>query len=134
MGKGFQEYLQRGSNEYSINYVKGKVAKILEDEHKNLMIIYEDIDTSTVKKLTFDMVVLAASMIPKKDAGALSEILGIQLDEYNFFKAGAFFPQKSSKEGIFLCGACREPMDIPNSVVDASGAAAQAAEIVMRGS
>ena len=71
-------------------------------------------------------------MIPNKEAVKLSEILGIKLDEFNFFKGMTYQPQKSSKEGIFLCGACREPMDIPNSVVDASGAAAKAAEIVMR--
>ena len=72
-------------------------------------------------------------MVPKKDAGELAKILGIKMDDFNFFKANSYQSQISSKEGIFLCGACREPMDIPSSVVDASGAAAKAAEIVMRG-
>jgi heterodisulfide reductase subunit A len=132
-GKGFREYIQRGENEYAIKYTKGKVAKIIEDDQKNPIIIYEDIDTSQVKQLKFDLVILATTMIPKKDAGDLANILGIQMNDFNFFKANSFQPQKSSKEGIFLCGTCREPMDIPNSVVDASGAAAKAAEIVMRG-
>ncbi|MFW9866980.1 MAG: FAD-dependent oxidoreductase [Candidatus Thorarchaeota archaeon] len=132
-GKGFREYIQRGENEYAIKYIKGKVAKIIEDDQKNPIIIYEDIDSSQVKQLKFDLVILATTMIPKKDAGDLANILGIQMNDFNFFKANSFQPQKSSKKGIFLCGACREPMDIPNSVVDASGAAAKAAEIVMRG-
>jgi heterodisulfide reductase subunit A len=85
-----------------------------------------------MRELQFDLVILATSMIPKKDSGSLSEILGIKLDEFNFFKGMTHYPQQSTKEGVFLCGACREPMDIPNSVVDASGAAAKAAEIVMR--
>ncbi len=131
-GKGFREYIQRGEDEYAIKYIKGKVAKILEDDQKNPLIIYEDINTSQVKQLKFDLVILATTMIPKKDAGELAKILGIKINDFNFFKANSYQPQISSKEGIFLCGACREPMDIPSSVVDASGAAAKAAEIVMR--
>jgi len=132
-GKGFREYIQRGKDQYSIKYIKGKVAKIIEDDQRNPVIIYEDINTSQVKQLKFDLVILATTMIPKKDAGKLAKILGIEISDLNFFKVNSYQPQKSSKEGIFLCGACREPMDIPNSVTDASGAAAKAAEAVMRG-
>jgi heterodisulfide reductase subunit A len=133
VGKGFQKYLQRGIDEYSITYINGKVARIIQDDEQNPIIIYEDITTSTVKEVKFDIVVLATSMVPKKDANLLAEILGVALDEYNFFNGEPHHPQKSSKEGIFLCGACRQPMDIPTSVVDASGAAAKAAEVIMRG-
>ena len=132
-GKGFREYIERGENKYAIKYVKGKVAKIIEDDQSNPLIIYEDISTSQVKQLKFDMVILATTMVPKKDANELAKILGVKLDDFNFFKGDSFHPQLSSKEGIFLCGACREPMDIPSSVIDASGAAAKAAEIIMRG-
>jgi heterodisulfide reductase subunit A len=132
-GKGFREYIERGENKYAIKYIKGKVAKILEDDQSNPLIIYEDISTSQVKQLKFDMVILATTMVPKKDANELAKILGVKLDDFNFFKGDSFHPQLSSKEGIFLCGACREPMDIPSSVIDASGAAAKAAEIIMRG-
>jgi heterodisulfide reductase subunit A len=132
-GKGFREYIQRGKDQYSIKYIKGKVAKILEDDQKNPLIVYEDIETSQVKQLKFDLVILATTMIPKKGAEELAQILGIKMNDFNFYKANSYQPQISSKEGIFLCGACREPMDIPNSVIDASGAAAKAAEIIMRG-
>jgi heterodisulfide reductase subunit A len=132
-GKGFREYIERGENKYAIKYVKGKVAKIIEDDQSNPLIIYEDISTSQVKQLKFDMVILATTMVPKKDVNELAKILGVKLDDFNFFKGDSFHPQLSSKEGIFLCGACREPMDIPSSVIDASGAAAKAAEIIMRG-
>ena len=132
-GKGFREYIQRGEDKYSITYIKGKVAKILEDDQRNRLIIYEDINTSHVKQLKFDLVILATTMVPKKDAVELANILGIKLNDFNFFKGDSYQPQISSREGIFLCGACREPMDIPTSVIDASGAAAKAAEIVMRG-
>jgi heterodisulfide reductase subunit A len=133
-GKGFQNYLKRGAEEYSINYIKGMVAKIIEDDGKNPIIIYEDIKTSKIKRLPVDLVILATSIIPKEDAPELSNILGIELDQYNFFKGKPYSPLDSSRDGIFLCGCCRGPMDIPNSVIDASGAAGRAAEVTMRGS
>lgn len=131
-GKDFQKYMKRGIEEYKITYVKGKIAKISEDTDKNPVIRYEENDTFKVKEETFDMVVLAASMVPKKDVEELAGAIGVELDQYNFFKGETYHPQISSKEGIFLCGACREPMDIPTSVVDASSAAARASEIIMR--
>ena len=129
-GKDFQKYLKRGNMGYNINYIKGKVAKIIEDKEKNPILIYEDINTFKIKQESFDMVILAVSMIPKRDAVELGKTLGVELDHYNFFKGETYHPQLSSKKGIFLCGACREPMDIPTSVLDASSAAARAAEII----
>ena len=130
--KDFQKYLKRGAEEYGITYVKAKVARITEDKEKNPVIRYEDITTGTIKQKTFDLVILATSMVAKEDAEDLSKTLGIELYEYRFYKGDVFQPQISSKQGIYLCGACREPMDIPTSVIDASGAAEKAAEIVMR--
>jgi len=130
-GKDFQKYIKRGNKEYHVNYIKAKVAKIIEDKEKNPIVIYEDITTFEIKQETFDMVVLANSMVPKKDAGDLAKTLGVELDIYNFFKGETYQPQLSSKKGVFLCGACREPMDIPTSVLDASGAAARAVEVII---
>ena len=130
-GKDFQKYIKRGNREYNVNYVKAKVAKITEDKEKNPIVIYEDINTFKIKQETFDMVILATSMVPKRDAGELAKALGVELDHYKFFKGETYHPQSSSKKGIFLCGACREPMDIPTSVLDACSAAARAVEIII---
>ena len=131
-GKDYQKFLNRARDEYGVKYIKAKIAKISEDKDKNPVVRYEEIGTFKIKEKTFDMVVLASSMVPKKDAEELARALDVELDQYNFFKGETYHPQISSKEGIFICGACREPMDIPTSVVDASSAAARAAEILMR--
>jgi heterodisulfide reductase subunit A len=44
-GKGFRKYIQRGYDDYAIKYVKGQVAQILQDDQKNPIVVYEDIDT-----------------------------------------------------------------------------------------
>jgi heterodisulfide reductase subunit A len=66
-------------------------------------------------------------MIPASGTDELSQILGIGLTEYGFFKAEDFSdPVASSIQGIFLAGACEGVKDIPLSVAQASAAAAKA--------
>jgi heterodisulfide reductase subunit A len=57
--------------------------------------------------------------------------LDIELDEYNFIKSAPFSLTETTRPGVFACGYCRGPADIPESVTQASSAAAQAAEVVM---
>ena len=59
--------------------------------------------------------------------------LDIELDDYNFIKTTPFIPVETSKSGVFTCGCVHEPMDIPRSVAEASGAAARAAEVIRGG-
>ena len=132
-GKGFQKFLRRGEAEYNIKYIKSKIAQIHIVEDENPIIIYEDLDTSEIKQMKVDIVVLATCIIPSVGVDKLANILGVDLTESNFIKTDPFFPVESSKEGIFTCGCAREPMDIPRSVAEASGAAARAAEVIRGG-
>jgi len=130
-GKGFQEYISRGEREYNITYVRGRVAKITEDSDKNPIVWYEDTHNSKTMMMTTDLAVLATSLMPRSDAEELAKVLGVELDEYKFFKTNPLSPLDTTKPGIFTCGCCREPTDIPESVAQASGAAERAAETIM---
>jgi heterodisulfide reductase subunit A-like polyferredoxin len=57
----------------------------------------------------------------------------VELDENNFVKTHPNRPLDTSVPGIFACGCAQGPIDIPESVAQASSAAARAAEIVMTG-
>ncbi|MHA2094335.1 MAG: 4Fe-4S ferredoxin, partial [Candidatus Hodarchaeales archaeon] len=127
-GKGFQKFLLRGEEQYNIKYIKSKISHIEVDENQSPIITYEDMDTSEIKQMKFDLVVLATCIIPSLSNEKVSKILGVDLDKNRFIKTDPFFPVESSVEGIYTCGCAREPMDIPRSVAEASGAAARAAE------
>ena len=133
VGKGFQRYITRGEEEYRIKYIRGRVAKITEDLEGNPVIWYEETIGPTTEKMKVDLAVLATSFVPRRGTEELAKILGVELDEYGFFKTEPYAPFNSTREGIFVCGCCREPVDIPDSVAQASGAAAKAAEIVTGG-
>ncbi len=132
-GKGFQSFLRRGKNDYNIKYIKSKISHIDINDEESPIITYEDYDTSEIKQLTVDLAVLATCIIPSKGIEKLADVLGIELNEYNFVKTNPFLPVETSAEGIFTCGCAREPMDIPRSVAEASGAAARAAEVIRGG-
>jgi heterodisulfide reductase subunit A len=132
-GKGFQKFLHRGAEEYNIKYVKSKISHIEVDKNDNPIITYEDYKTSEIKQLTVDLVVLATCIIPSRGIINLADVLGIDLDHYDFVKTNPFLPVETSIEGIYTCGCAREPMDIPRSVAEASGAAARAAEVIKGG-
>lgn len=132
-GKGFQQFINRGKNEYNIKYIKSKIAEIKIDDEENPIIIYDQVDTSEIKQLKVDLVVLATCIIPPEGIDSLANVLGIELNEYNFIKTKPFYPMETSKEGIFTCGCVHEPMDIPRSVAEASSAAAKVAEIIKGG-
>ena len=132
-GKGFQKYVARGEREYNISYTRSRVAKITEEGQEDLMIFYEDPQDSKTKKLRVDLAVLATSLTPRKGVEEVAKVLGVELDEYNFFKTDPLKPLDTTRPGILVCGCCREPTDIPESVAQASGAAQRAAEIATRG-
>jgi heterodisulfide reductase subunit A len=131
VGKGFEEYKIRGGNQAGISYVRGRVAEITEGPDRNPVLTYEDTRERVVKSEAFDLVILATACVPSKGISALAEILGIELDEFGFYKTDTSQPMDTTRPGIFTCGCAHSPMDIPESVAQASGAAARAAQILL---
>jgi heterodisulfide reductase subunit A-like polyferredoxin len=131
-GKGFQEYIERAKREYSVDYVRARVAEITQDSSERPIIWYEDSQSGERRGETVDLAVLAVSLVPRRGAKELAEVLGIELDEYTFVKTDPFSPMDTTRLGVYACGYCRGPADIPESVAQASGAAARAAEAARR--
>ncbi len=131
-GKNFYEFTQRAQEEYGVKYFQTKISSIKEDPETNDLIIhYEDLKTGKFNDFRSNLVVLATPLVPSTGTRQLAKILGIELDHYDFYKEKSYFNKSlSSKEGIFLCGFCQGPMDIPETVADASGVASQVANLL----
>jgi len=128
-GKEFDAYRNRAEEEYGIRFTRSRVAGVTEDPLTgNLFVHY--VQDETPKTEEFDMVVLSIGMKPPKDVEELAKNLGIKLNKYNFCETQTFSPMDTSKPGIFVCGAFSAPKDIPESVAQASGAAARAMSII----
>jgi heterodisulfide reductase subunit A-like polyferredoxin len=132
VGKGFEEYKLRGASESGIRYVRSRVAEITQDGEFNPIVWYEDTKSRLVQSLPFDLVILANACVATPGAYALAQTLGVDLDQNNFLKTDPLEPLSTNVPGIFTCGCAQGPMDIPESVAQASSAAAKAAEVVLK--
>ena len=129
-GKEFDEYYNRAKDEHGIKFTKNnRVASVEEIADTNsLKLSY--IDKGELKDEVFDLVVLSVAMDSAKYAKELGETLGIELNDYHFSETNIFSPIESDRLGIYVCGAFQEPKDIPDSVSQASGAAAKASALI----
>jgi len=128
-GKEFDAYYNRAKEEYKVRFVRSRIPKVEEvPGSRNLLVRY--VAEGELKEEEFGLVVLSVGMRPPKYAKELAEILGIKLNKYNFCSTNTFSPLRTSRHGIYVCGAFAGPKDIPESVAQASGAAAEAASII----
>ncbi|MBP8979719.1 MAG: FAD-dependent oxidoreductase [Syntrophobacterales bacterium] len=129
-GKDFDRFVNRAKDEYGIRYIRSMPSTIKElQQSKNLLLKYVQEDGSLIEE-EFDMVVLSVGLCPPPEAAALAKALGIELEEHGFCKTALENPVETSRSGVFVCGAFGGPKDIPETVMEASGAAACAAGIL----
>jgi heterodisulfide reductase subunit A-like polyferredoxin len=125
--KGYWGYFQRARDRYGVHYHRCRVSGLREDpDNRDLILTYWD-ESGELKRERFDMVVLSVGMEISEPVRELGRRLGVELDDYGFCHTTLFSPLETSRPGIFAAGPFREPKDIPESVVEASGAAAAAA-------
>ena len=118
-----------------MTYIRSRPGKIeVTPENDNPIIWYEDTTTSETKKFETELVILCQAMIPRNEEAA--KILGVSLDDCGFVEIPdkIFHPLDTARSGIFACGYAHSPRDIPDSVTQASGAAARVAEVLAGGS
>ena len=129
-GKGFDQYYERAKGEYGVRYVKSLVSRILEDpKTKDGEVTYID-DSGKLRVEKFDMIVLSVGLKPSKHLNKLAGILNVDLNEYGFIKGNQKNPLITSREGIYVGGACASPKDIPETVTEACGAACEAGAVI----
>jgi heterodisulfide reductase subunit A len=128
-GKGFEEFIVRGETEYNINYVKGLPSEIIEDlTTHDLLIRHSDVTGHKIVEDQYDLVVLCPAMIPNLNKDLLEKI-GVATDTNGFIQVNDnnIESVESSVPGVYICGTCNRPKDIPDSVTQGSAAAAKAA-------
>jgi heterodisulfide reductase subunit A len=130
--KGFNEYVERNKRDYGVEYINSDATVQGQTENGNPIVSFDILGKSHQKE--FDMVVLATTLVPSKGNVELAKKLGVELDEYQFFKTlnRTLDPINSSRPGVYLAGYCAGPMDIPESVAMGSAAAAKAMEALVQ--
>jgi heterodisulfide reductase subunit A len=137
--KEYNEYYLRARDEYGIHYVRCRISAVDEDPHTGEIILryptgrVHDVGVPGQGRITeerFDLLILAVGIRPPRGALQIAHTLGIDLNEYGFCETDKFSPLVTSRPGIFVCGAFASPKEIAETILDASGAAAESMRIL----
>ncbi|MBN2402965.1 MAG: CoB--CoM heterodisulfide reductase iron-sulfur subunit A family protein [Spirochaetes bacterium] len=129
-GKDFERFYQRTENLPGVKFIRSYVSIEREDPiTKNVTIRYSTPDDG-IKEAEFDMVVLSVGLAPPSNVQDIAKAFGIELNAHGFCKTNPVNPMETTRPGIFVSGAFQGPMDIPESVLSASGAGSQCGELL----
>jgi heterodisulfide reductase subunit A len=138
-GKAFEEFYNRVLREEVI-FLRGRpaevttVAETTEEEGK-LIIQFEDTLLGRQRRLPVDMVILSSALEPRKDADEVAKVFGLARSADGFFleRHPKLDPVATPSDGLFVVGCCQGPKDIPDTVAQASAAAARALALISKG-
>jgi quinone-modifying oxidoreductase, subunit QmoA len=119
----YEFFAQKVLADDKVSIMKGKVARISEDQATSKLVVEaEDIVSAEKVRLAVDLVVLATGMVSSLTDGPVAGLVKLDRD--------AFMTQEEPGEGIFAAGCAKGPFDVATSVQDATAAAALAIETI----
>ncbi len=132
-GKQYEEFYNRVQKE-GINFIRGKGSEIIKRDDK-LIVRAENTLIGEFVEIPVDMVVLNTALIPQASQTEVGQTFGIQTSNDGFFLEShiKLDPFRTATEGIYLAGCCQSPKDIPDSVAQGSGAAAEVLSVITKG-
>ena len=133
-GKGYDEFYTR-AREMDIDFVAGVPSEIHEKADGSLYFDVYDKSTNKLVQINPDLVVLGTGLVPNRDLEKISSLLHASRSSDGFLLEAhpKLRPLESAVAGVFLAGACQGPKDIPDTVAQASGAAAKAIDLLSSG-
>jgi len=129
-GKGFDRFIDKARDRHDTSFVNGRISSVESDPVTNDLKIGYITQDGTVKSATFDLLVLSVGIRPSPLSMATARRLDVTLDGSGFVATGDMTPVSTVKQGVFVCGSMSGPKDIPESVMEASGAASAAATVL----
>jgi heterodisulfide reductase subunit A len=133
-GKDYDEFVRRAIEEDDVSYIRGRVSRIYEEDGQLVVMGADTLQNGRPVEIRADMVVLATAVQAQDGSEQLAQKLHVSYDPYHFFAEAhpKLKPVETNTAGIFLAGACQAPRDIPETVAQASGAAAKVAALFSR--
>ena len=129
-GKGFDRYYERAKKEHEVRYVRSLISRVTENPRTHdLQISYID-EADAFQSEDFDLVILSVGLKAHSEAREIAQALGLTTDRFGFCQNPPLNVVGTNRPGIFVSGVFQNPKDIPETVTQASGAAAEAAALL----
>ncbi|MDD2439000.1 MAG: CoB--CoM heterodisulfide reductase iron-sulfur subunit A family protein [Methanosarcinaceae archaeon] len=131
-GKGFEEFYQRAKKEKGVRFVRSRPSGVRVDPLEGRLKIPYEREDGSVAFEEFDLVVLSIGIGASESGKQLAKLAGADLTKNGFIKTSIEEPMNTCRKGIFAAGAVQGPKDIPDTVAQASGAAAKAGALLSK--
>ncbi|MBN1286205.1 MAG: CoB--CoM heterodisulfide reductase iron-sulfur subunit A family protein [Anaerolineae bacterium] len=128
--KEYNSYYVQSREHYGVEYVRCRVSEVREDPATHDLILHYMDEMGQLRRERFDMVVLSVGTQPPAEAEAMARLLDIELNPSGFCRVDKFTPLQTSRPGVFVCGAFSTPKEIAETLIDASGAAAEVVRLL----
>ena len=132
-GKDFEAYMDGVQALPGVSYRRAMPSAVRQLQQSRDLLVTSVGEDTRLQEDRFDLLVLATGFAPPQGMQELARRLGIELNAYGFAGGDAYRPTHTGREGLFVAGAFREPKDIPDTVAEAAGAAAQVAAFLQGG-
>ncbi len=125
-GKDFERYYNSAEQNEGVRFVRSRIHTVTPSLDTDDLILRYTTEEGELLEETFNMVVLSVGLETSPELVELAGRLGVELTDGRFCRTDTFSPVAASRDGIYVCGALQGPKDIPQSVIEASSAAAEA--------
>jgi len=129
-GKEFERYYDAAREKHGVRFIRSRVHSVEAIARTEDLSVKYATEEGELRQEAFDMVVLSVGLETQPEVKELVRKLGIDLTESQFCRTSSFAPVATSRQGIYVCGAFQGPKDIPQSVIEASSAAARAGALL----
>jgi len=131
-GKGYEEFYHKIRG-MKTNFFRGRPSEVKTNKDCLTIDIF-DTTTNKLFEIKSDLVVLVPALIPRTDTADFARKLHISQGPDGFLLEAhpKLKPVDTFTGGVFIAGCCQAPKDIQDSVAQASGAAARAANILSK--
>ena len=123
--KEYAAYFEKARQQHHIQYERCRVSQIHEDPQTKDLILHFSEPDGTLREERYEMVVLAAGLQPPESGQHFMQMLDLELNQYGFCQTDKFTPLQTGHSGVFVAGAFSSPKEIVETIIDASGAAAE---------
>ena len=132
-GKNYDEFYRRAVEQYGVDYIKGMVGKVY-NENGKLMVQGSNLIDNEQITIESDLVVLATAIEPEPSVRKVATLLTASIDTNNFLTEShaKLRPVESPTAGVYLAGVCQGPKDIPETVSQASACAAKVIGLLVK--
>jgi len=129
-GKDFDKYYERAKSQYGVRFERARVCDVYGKNGNGELTVKYAPESGQVAEEEFDMVVLSVGLEPSEKQRRLASQLGIRLEPNGFIWTNSLRPLETSRPGIFVGGTASGPKDIPETVIQASGTAGKASQLL----